>query len=274
MSRVYFHSPSGEAELRGSERAHCSLTCNEVALSFFNLKHTLFRNGPDTIFKLSNTRNEEEFNLRFGIGEMVLTLPDGRTIDAFTLTLNTVVAIGGDALRLMARIHGQCEIHGWVDGKNRAWLADIMQEGRDLGLFRENQGWEGVITFLRSRDDEPVVTSYSVCSGFPNNDMDLCRHCGYPKHSHHKNEQIGGGDPWYLCLWQNPPEITHFDAYEGDSWYDDLSKEERWTKAFNALRLETNRLLEWKPEDWKDVRFDTTGLTVIDIRRLADVECV
>ena len=35
-------------------------------------------------------------------------------VDGFTLALNTALVGGGDALRLSARVHGSCEIHGWV----------------------------------------------------------------------------------------------------------------------------------------------------------------
>jgi hypothetical protein len=35
MSRIYLNSPSGRAELRGSERAHMKILCDRLALAVF-----------------------------------------------------------------------------------------------------------------------------------------------------------------------------------------------------------------------------------------------
>jgi hypothetical protein len=44
-------------------------------------------------------------------------------------------------VRFLARLHGQCEVHGWVAGKNRAWLADIIETGRETAILRDDMGW-------------------------------------------------------------------------------------------------------------------------------------
>ncbi len=76
---------------------------------------------------------------------------------------------------LAARIAGQAEVHGFCEGIDRAWLAGLIDEGLKSGEFRKNTGyphreesWEHVTAFLRARDDEPVVMSYSVTDSFPN----------------------------------------------------------------------------------------------------------
>lgn len=38
MSCVYFHSESGEAVLRGSERAHCNMMTAKIALALLDLQ--------------------------------------------------------------------------------------------------------------------------------------------------------------------------------------------------------------------------------------------
>lgn len=104
----------------------------------------------------------------------------GHRIKLFSLVLNTAVRVGSDPVKLAARLHGQCELHCWVDGKDRAWLAGIIARGLEDGVFRdvsavtgsrggplvEKGTWESVMQLLISRDDEPVVTSYSVCESF------------------------------------------------------------------------------------------------------------
>ena len=94
---------------------------------------------------------------------------NGHRIDWFTLAL---IAVGGP-LRLSARVHGSCEIHGWVDGPNRAWLADVVEEGLASGVLRyayqtQYENWPGVVALLRRTSRPPVVMAYSVTESFPN----------------------------------------------------------------------------------------------------------
>lgn len=90
------------------------------------------------------------------------------------------------SLRLLARLHGQCEIHCYVEGVDRAWFADRIYDAlhvvvrthddrEDMELLRvghscdqgQDIGWLKLMDWLRSRDDEPVVCSYSVTDQFP-----------------------------------------------------------------------------------------------------------
>lgn len=104
----------------------------------------------------------------------------------FAADLNKAM-VANPAVRLIARLHGQCEIHCYVEGQDRAWLADRIFEAlhtlvrvkdmdgdRMVELLRVGFsasggriGWLRLMDWLRSRSDEPVVCSYSVTSQFP-----------------------------------------------------------------------------------------------------------
>lgn len=258
MSRIYFHSPTRDAELRGSERAWMGGLTSDLAEGMLGLRN------PDRVDRLKKLIHpghymaahpttgdgmpwETAYRLALTAGGFDDRTPlvqyEGRRIDTFVLVLNTALTLGNDATKLAARLHGACEIHTWVDGPNRAWLADIMQGGLDARIYRSgfhqqlrsdsdervwvDQGWGDVITLLRERDDEPVVTSYSVCDQFPN-----------------------PGDAWQAF------------GENGHEWYD-LEHDEQWRIAMEHLRARESGL-EMKPDNWQPFRFDQ-GLSVLDL---------
>jgi len=221
MSRVYFHSPSGRAELRGSERVHMKILCDRLALAVFE-PHTYGRD--EALRKVfphpydRSTPYAKAFETAFGGGGYWFDLPDGRRVEHFSVSLNTALALGNDAVRLCARLHGQCEIHAWVDGQNRAWLAGIIEGGRAVGILREGQGWEAIVAFLRARNDEPVVTSYSVTDPFP-----------------------------------NPAAAGYRSDKDGDDWWE-MPTDEQWSRGMNGLRA-VGQGLEMRPDEWTFDRF-------------------
>lgn len=95
---------------------------------------------------------------RFRVADMIQ-----QKSDVFVDGLNAVYKSGSDALKLLTRIHGQCEIHCWMKASNRIWVSNIIEEGLFKGVFLPNKGWENVIRFLRSNTEDPVVLSSSVC---------------------------------------------------------------------------------------------------------------
>ncbi|MFF3884072.1 hypothetical protein [Streptomyces sp. NPDC001914] len=259
MSRVYFHSPSGDAELRGSERAWLSGLVNDLAIGILALHdpsrvdRLISLAAPGHYIALHADRNpngmrlETAYRLAFLHGDPytdALVQHRGRPVDTFTLGLNTAMLLGNDQIRLAARLHAQCELHTWVDGPNRAWLADVMEAGLESGIYRRgiqyvpdpardrdepqwvSQGWEDVITLLRARDDEPVVASFSVTEQFPNPGR----------------------------MWQEFGE-------SGDGWYE-LSAADQWQFAMDWLRQAPGNL-ELKPDD-DPYRFGH-GLTIHDL---------
>ncbi|MER7673135.1 hypothetical protein ABTY61_32400 [Kitasatospora sp. NPDC096128] len=144
----------------------------------------------------------------------------GRTLRTQSLLLNTALASSSDALRLAARLHGQCEIHCWVAGANRSWLARIVEEGLTTGAYGSEVGWEGVVTLLRQRDDHPVVVSYG--EEFPS--------------------VWDGGDP----------DLDGEDALEA---WEALPLGDRWERGMRVLRARAADELEISPARWSSYRF-------------------
>ena len=138
-------------------------------------------------------------------------------IQIFELQLNTALSMGANFVQLAARLHGQCEVHAYVEGKNRKWLAGIIKKGLASKFYRDGKGWESVIKLLESGETNPVVTSYSGCRSFPNGKV-----AGYA---------------------DNNSKAFHL-----------LPREQQWVLALKALRQPHNGL-ELKPEDWDDNHF-------------------
>lgn len=234
MSRVYFHSPSGDAELRGSERARLAHLANGIAEAAWDLNdsfaferaaeilamvpevpdgqhganylHTDLREAqeqkrrnkaayaaarPGTLMRAGVSHEPQRrlvASLRTALRANGVTLEvAGQQLRSRDVDLNTALVAGSDPVRLAAKIDGWCESHCWVEGPDRGWMADIIDEGLRAGLYRRGiwhsdrpegprdkwsvQGWEDVLMLLRARDDEPVVLSYSVTEAFPNPDI-------------------------------------------------------------------------------------------------------
>jgi len=165
----------------------------------------------------------------------------GRPVNGWHLMLNTAVAVGSDAIKLAVRLHSQSEIHAWIDGPDRAWVADIIESAVNAGVYRRSlrgdppgdparslSGWEQVIPFLRADDRMPVVTHYSITEWFP-------------------NEAVAG--------------------VSNDRW-EQMSDEARWAHAMCSLRdgewADRYSGLRIKPDDWDTFRFGH-GLTAFDL---------
>lgn len=255
MSRVYFHTPSGDTEILGSERAYAGglvgdLTVGIVKPRFLRELDVFRQLIPASHYLWSSVDNMPRFESSFETAWKVqLELAwKGHTFDCWTVSLNTVQRIGNDPLKFLARMHAQCEIHAFVEGANRAWLAEIIHKGRVLGLYREGAGWEDVVKLLLTRDDEPAVMSYSVCERFPN----------------------ASSSDW-LPPWPEGVPL-HWDALTkeqqdererlSEEWYD-LPDEEQWERGLNWLRKEPG-MLEFKPETWEGYGY-SHGISAFDL---------
>ncbi len=233
MSAIYWHSPSEEdVRLRGSERALMQCMVKDIAATFipsYGYEERLNPERPDYL-RRPGTRLESivtAFNVGLTDSDApMFTDHDGTPLANFSLQLNTILAIGNDPLCLAARLHAQCEIHCYVEGPYREWLAEVIESGLEAHVFRDGEGWDGVITLLRLRDDEPVVTSYSVCNSFPT----------------HSSDQ---GVPW--SVWK-PTRVDEYGDVDWEEW-DNLSKAEKWRMALGGLRGIPEAELELRPRD-------------------------
>lgn len=220
MSRIYFHSEDGTAEVSGAERAHAGLFVDRVGCALIDADWHETRDLLAAAIVGGVGNCDVRTMLRSSFYGAKIRLADGSEVEPWTVHLNTVLRVGSCPARLLARLHGQCEVHAWVDGHNREWLAEIIEEGRRDGLMREDMGWESVADLLRSTASGPVVTSYSVCEQFP-------------------NRTVAG--------WS--------DSNYGDDWYD-LTAAERWDMAMGKLR-ESSGGLELRPDDFAAFYFLT-----------------
>lgn len=238
MSGIYFHSESDDdVRVRGAERHMAGAISSRLlkalldADSYYHKPRLIAAIRPVGSFKDSNY--PDALSLRMSVDGVDLELKDGRIINSFSLSLNTMLRIGSRPLKLMARLHGQCEIHAWVDGPNRNWLADIIEEGLRDGVMRKDMQWEAAVELLRKRNDGPIVTSYSVCEQFPS---------------------TGLIDPSLLPRGEDG-EIDYDAACE---------MENKWDLAMAALR-EKDGGLELKPEDFDTYYFGGANVSCLDI---------
>lgn len=253
MSRIYFHSPDADAEVRGWERAHCGGTVDRIAWSWLNTfraRERYERLLPANHYLRQTPIKEYAWAETFktavaGIGETPLHVGD-REVSSWVLALNTVVVLGSPTLTFMARVHATCEIHGYVEGEHRHWLAGIIADGRTSGLLRPESGWEDVVTLLRSRDDEPVVMSYSVTESFPS---------VYAL-------------PSLADEWLRGSKAGQSDDERYDEWYD-TPPDEQWSLAMRHLR-EARAGVDLHPDTFASRHFGHDGMTVFDLEQWLD----
>lgn len=184
MSSITFNARNHSASVRGPERYMMGDVCHRIAwIGYRSLstKDVLRKGNPSHyIYQMAaavealpedrqwgeRTKFETSLETYIKVGDMGdSSLFPGA--DLFCVTLNTACRLGGPIVSLCARIHGQCEIHMWIDAADCGATADLIAEARKLGLFRAEMGWEAVIDMLRLPDVGDVVLSYSVTESFP-----------------------------------------------------------------------------------------------------------
>lgn len=226
MSSIYFHSITGTAKVSGSERAHFGIACSNLTIAMFGDSIEDAPSRPSilrglfepTHYVLSARDFEHSAKTHFHVGEDLYL--NGDKIEMFSVHLNTAYRMGSDPVKLAARLHGQCELHCYVEGHNRKWLAEIIRHGRAIGFYRDGMGWESVIELLLDSNKTPVVTSYSVCDGFPN------------------------------------PRIAGYTSETDQEKYYRLSLRTQWLKAMIGLRESDLGGLELSPGVWQDYYFN------------------
>lgn len=187
MSYLAFHTRCGDyTEVRGAERHHMSWMINahfwglcpqhdiediepwvigfdrEIAV----YKELLYQEQYSTA---GDYKRQIIDSVRCAMNvsyRAIVKLKDGTTTTAATLAANTALKLSGEPMQLFARLHAQCELNAWVAGKNRAWMAGVIEDGLELGLYRDGMGWEKVVDLLRKSKRGSVVTEYSVTDSF------------------------------------------------------------------------------------------------------------
>lgn len=301
MSRLYFHSPSGTAEILGSERAWLShvasgpgayawdldrvgASCDrayaliemspEPAAGEYaaNYLHTYAREAKAADERYHSAARAFESAGRPGGMSLYPRFdpePGRRFIDALKVSLrvrglplrvaghdlttanlesNTALVAGSDVVALAAKLDGWNEQHCWVEGPDRAWMGGLVEQGLESGILRRglwysdtpdgpkdqwsSQGWEELVPWLRGRDDEPVVLSYSVGDRFPNQGIADWSPPELPD---------GWAPAWadddraeWDALSDDGKQECR-DEYRQDSWYE-VPDAEQWAAGMRGLR--------------------------------------
>ncbi|MEV4393375.1 hypothetical protein [Nonomuraea sp. NPDC049607] len=277
MSRLYWHTPTRTAELLGAEYAWLHNLAGQPAEAAWALDRagSLDRvqlilgwaraadgDGTTDLRKLLTEakthphdaalrhRLVQTLQVRMRLSGLDLDVA-GVRLNTGNVDLNTALAVGSDPMRLAAKIAAWGSQHAFIEGPDRAWAADIVDQGLAAGPFRKQLtsqavphgpkrtvelGWGDVLALLRERDDEPVVLSYSAGESFP-------------------NATIAG--------WE--PPLDEDDEPVWDGWYE-LPAAEKWTRAMAGLR-ERRWWARLAPDTLAEVTF-SLPVTVYDL--LAD----
>lgn len=164
------------------------------------------------------------------------------------LQLNTAMRSQNPMVQLAARIHGQCEIHAFVRGPNKAWLADLIEVSIASGYLRlfdypqdedkNKSGWRALCALLRKNDTEDVVMSYGGCNMFPDPDVldweekDLQDKCDQWRQNNQEGDdpiqmkgdifaELGSDQTWDRCLVALHPTLELEPTGFGDFYFDD-----------------------------------------------------
>ena len=251
MSRITFESKERSVDVRGSERFHAGYAIESINKAFLDIsgnRALLIKAIPAfhhlRTMDINSPQWASNFEASFYHGSLNLEVDD-KKINGFHLSLNTASVIGDDAVKMLARIHAQCEIHGFVSGQNRAWMADIIAKG-PVEVFRPDSGWTEVVELLRESDDGPVVMSYSVTDDFLST-------IGYEWVSETFSKQDVEDEESV-----NENGYTAWDQIQED-WYD-LDLETKWNYAQKWLNANSSKGLEITPEAWP-ITFGPNGMT-------------
>jgi hypothetical protein len=163
-----------------------------------------------------------------GTGADRVNLP-GRANVATVLEvhLNTILANYSDPVAFASRLYAQAECNAWIDGADRKWAADLIEQGiktsyppeiaagseqtasklfdQDASVNGTYAGWAGVVEMLRAGDGIVVIAS-SITDGFP-------------------------GQIWAAREGELRDEFR--------TWWKQASPDERWDRSEEGLREDT-----------------------------------
>lgn len=272
MSWVSFNFPDeSEVRVSGSERASFGIMIENHAKAALGLVYgiggwsrlrevlTPFVNPEGPLAKLVQRPEERDdrFDKELGYHLHTMGFRSGSTLFAWKgveigtrqLILNTVLATGSDAMRLAVKIHFQCEIHGYVMGYHRKWLADIVEEGLEEGVFRQGMKWTDLIVKLREANQGPVVTSSSSSDPFPNRDV-----------------AVGWMQPWPEGVehtWTALTKEQQRERSKRQEEWETLEFDKQWALSVKGLKV-PGRNRPWAPDTLRAYRFGH-DLSLLDL---------
>jgi len=142
VSTVYFSSPSGTAGLHGIEHARLWHLVRDITTGILAVRRP--GGGRERMEELTGIEAPEDFRAfqqstvveyRFVNHASPGITWRGEPLNMPAFVANTAIVAGSDPVRLAVRMIEQCDDHCWVEGPDRAWLAAIIGQGLDAGVF-------------------------------------------------------------------------------------------------------------------------------------------
>ena len=169
MSSIYFATRDKTVSISGSDRHYFShlgysILAGLVAPENFSTRErTAFINvlGLRNDHYLQDTSSQH-----WGSWATTYIRIRGETtkLNLYCMQLNTLIKMGVPCLKLAAKIDGTCELHGWFSPYSYRWLHKTINEGIELGFFRDKR-WHDVAALIETTNSL-MVMSYSVCDTF------------------------------------------------------------------------------------------------------------
>lgn len=268
MSRIYFHSEDGTAEVSGAERANMDIMTEHWArgaigltLGSPTLDRHLYEGFKPFINPEGRLANVPEQGFGEALGKTIVTrafydyaapfIWKGKPIKLSSLIANTVLAVGSDPARLATKIHNTCEIYGYAQGFHRKWLADVIEEGVEEKIFRkgywdfkDSEGSLKMLMGIEMTEEEQTPTCHSF--GW-DTVIDLLRSSSkgavvmsFSVCDRFPNSSIGDWmPPWPEGVEEKWDALTEAQQEErsrrSDEWYD-ISDARQWAISMKGLK--------------------------------------
>lgn len=191
VSYIAFHTVDRTGYISGAERAHTNLLVKNIAAAYRHRAFEPDQPGQPSLLRKAIAWPTNAFGDPYGFDrdadthiavnpDLRAVLPSGPTSETvLNINLNTVIANSEPQMQLVARISGQCEVHGFVEGEDRAWFAEWIIDALISGRLRQDMswymprdghpnGWKQIAELARADNTSPMVMSYSVMEWFPN----------------------------------------------------------------------------------------------------------
>lgn len=183
MSAITFYAGRKYANLRGSERAYARhMVLVQAVEMMVNLatsrpeyaaatRARIF-NLDDYVEKAWNAVEADRTQTRAFRGWLALGLREGEAtvlvggerLGFMELALNTALVAGSPAMRLLAYLHGSCEVHAYFEPPHDN-LINAITTGRRHSVLRADMGWEAVLDLAKATK-ATIVTDYSVSDSY------------------------------------------------------------------------------------------------------------